>query len=372
MVLKGEAPGQPTYRIIDQFPTGPGREVYLAYHEVFRGPCIQKTVNLAGLPGSMLLSEPQLLERLSHDHIVTIREAQFDPADPSLVTFVMPFYEGGSALKHLLAGERFSVGQSVALCDDLLDALAYLHTEVGFVHRDVKLDNLLLDAPQRTGYLSDFGSATRLDANGRAPVAGFTLPYLDPASIPNGATTVQSDVYSAGLTLFELLSGTLLPRFDPAKATVRLPQGKRAYPDSVLIHAVHVPDPVRRVVNKAIHVDPTHRYQSASDFASALARAGRRAIDWTHTAGDGLDGEWLGTWPPNKPPARRRTYRVQSSVVARGVNAGLRRLEASYETDRGWRRFGGLVQDVAATDHAAVSKFFDTVDDAVAQNRAAR
>jgi len=284
----------------------------------------------------------------------------------------MPFYEGGSALKHLLAGGRFSVGQSLTLCDDLLDALAYLHTEVGFVHRDVKPDNLLLDAPQRTGYLSDFGSATRLDSNGHAPVAGFTLPYLDPASVPNGTTTVQSDVYSAGLTLFEMLSGSLLPRFDPAKATLRLPQGKRAYPDSVLVHAVHVPGPVRRVVNKAIQTDPTYRYPSAADFASALARAGRRVIDWRHAAGAGLDGEWLGTWPPSKPPARRRTYRVQSSLVARGVNAGARRLEAAYESGGGWRRFGGLVQDVAARDHAAVSKFFDTVDEAVAQNRAAR
>lgn len=215
MPLRGEA-ARPTYAITDQFRTGPGRSVYLAEHHVFQGPCIQKTVSLVGLADAMFSSEPQLIERLDHPHIVAIREAQFDPDDPDMVTYVMPFYAGGSAHDHVLGGNRFSVGQSLILAGHLLDALAYLHTEIGFIHRDVKGANLLLDTDVANGFLSDFGSAARIGPTGEVATGGFTLRYLDPAAA-TGTMTVQSDVFSAGMTIFEMLSGTLLFHFDPKK-----------------------------------------------------------------------------------------------------------------------------------------------------------
>lgn len=373
MPLHGEA-ARPTYVIQGQVPTGPGRAVYQAWHHIFNGPCMQKTVNLIGLPDAMFLSEPQLLQHLAHRHIVEVREAQYDPANPALVTYVMPYYPGGSAQDGLLTGDRYSVDQSLRLAGHLLDGLAHLHSH-GFIHRDVKPANLLLDASKRTGYLSDLGSAGRMDASGRVATAGFTQPYLDPSSWPPGAgvMTVRSDVYAAGLTLFELLSGTLLPKFDPAKATTRQAQGKRAYPDSALTYAPHVPAPVRRALNKAIAVDPAQRYASAADMATALARASRRVVDWVHTSTTATEDEWHGTWPPSREPADRRTYRVTSRAVLRGPSAGSRRLEASYLAGpTTWRRFGGLILDVPAGDSARTSKFFDTVDAAVAQIRAAR
>ncbi len=370
MPLRGEA-SRPTYAITDQYRTGPGRSVYLAHHHVFQGPCIQKTVSLLGLSDAMFSCEPQLIERLDHPHVVKIREAQFDPDDADMVTYVMRFYEGGSAHKYLLDGHRFSVGQALQLGGHLLDALAYLHAEIGFIHRDVKGDNLLLDAALVDGFLSDFGSAARIGPTGQVATGGFTLRYLDPAAA-SGMMTVQSDVFSAGLTIFEMLSGTLLFHFDPKKATNRLSNGRRPYPDSAFTHAPHVPDPVRRAVNKAIHADPSRRFESAADMASALARAGRRIIDWHQVTGDGLDGEWHGTWPPSKARSKRRQYRVTSSLVTRGSRAGKRRLEATYLAASVWRGFGGLTQYVGGDDHRAVSRFFDMVNASVAQNRAAR
>lgn len=372
MPLRGEA-ARPTYQITDQFDTGPGRAVYLAFHHVFQGPCIQKTVLLQGLGDAMFACEPQLIEQLSHPHIVTIREAQFDPDDDTMVTYVMPFYKGHSAHKQLEHGTRFSVSQSLSLGGHLLDALAYLHTELGFIHRDVKGDNLLLDGPLANGFLSDFGSAARAGPTGEVAAAGFTLRYLDPAVFTTGTMTVRSDVFSAGMTIFEMLSGTLLFKFNARQATERLTRGRRAYPDSAFAHAPHIPDPVRRAVNKALHADPAKRYNSAADMATALARAGRRVIDWAHSVGDGLDGEWIGTWPPGKPIGERRIYRVTSELMNRGPRAGQRHLAASYRTgENSWRGFGGLIQYVGGRDHAAVSKFFDNVNASVAQNRAAR
>lgn len=371
-MLRGEAT-QPTYDITRKFRTGPGREVYQAHHKVFNGPCIQKTVSLMGLNDSMFASEPQLIEQLDHPHIVKIREAQFDPDDASMVTYVMPFYDGGSVHDHLLGGGRFSTQQALTVGEHLLDALAYVHTEIGFIHRDVKAANLLLDGTRENGYLSDFGSAARTGPTGEVAAAGFTLRYLDPAVTSTGTMTVQSDVFAAGVTIFEMLSGTLLLSFDPKRATIRLGKGQRAYPDSAFLYAPHIPAPVRRAVNKALRVDPHQRFGSAADMTTALAGAARRSIDWDHVSGDGIDGEWLGTWPQNKPVGKRRTYRVTSDLVARGAKTGLRKLEATYRTNTGaWRGFGGLTQYAGGTDHAAVSKFFDTVDDSVAHNRAAR
>lgn len=372
MPLQGQAPAPPTYVNITQIVAQPGRIVYLADHQVFGGPCVQKTVPLMGMPDAMMLTEPQIIEQLDHPHIVRIREAQFDPHVPNAITYVMPRYAGGSVQGRLDTGATFSISQALVLAEHLLDALAYLHVEIGFVHRDVKPGNLLLDATISEGFLSDFGSAAKIGPGGTVNLAGCTLPYIDPAAAISGMMTVGSDVYGAGLTLFEMLSGTLLPRLDPAKASIRLGQGKRAYANGALAYAPHVPAAVRRVVNKAIAIEPATRFQSAADMATAVVRAGRSVIDWDRVAGSRLDGEWQGTWPPNKPSAKRRLYRVQSTVLTTGRRAGVRRLEASYETGSGWRRFGGLVDDVAAPDHRAVSRFFDRVDAEVAQIRAAR
>jgi serine/threonine protein kinase len=334
--------------------------VYEAYHEIFKGPCYQKTVPLAGMPDAMMLTEPQLLASLEHDHIVRIREAQFDPVDPTMVTYVMPNYEGGSVEKHLFSGGTFTIGQALGVAGHLLDALSYFHVDVGFVHRDVKPGNALLDAAQRTGYLSDFGSAARLTTSGTVRLAGFTLPYVDPAAFVGGGMTVASDVFGVGMTLFEMLSGTLLLRFNAAKATARLAKGQRAYPDSAFVYAPHVPQTVRRLVNKSIAADATRRFSTAAEMATAVAKAGRSVIDWARISGSGLNGEWHGTWPPSKPLAKRRRYRVESSVLTTGRNAGERRLEAYCDTGMGWRRFGGLVEVVDAADASTVSKFLQS------------
>jgi serine/threonine protein kinase len=320
----------------------------------------------------MLLSEPQIIDRLSHSNIVEIREAQFDPADASKVTYVMRAYGGGSVEGQLLGGGDFSVHQALILGTQLADALWYLHNSARFVHRDVKPGNLLMDTAKTTGYLSDFGSAGLLTSAETVMVGHFTLPYLDPEAFPSGVMTVGSDVYSAGLTIFEMLSGSLLPKFDPAMATVRLGKGRRAYPDSALRYAPHVPAALRRVINKAIQPTRSRRYDSAADLATALERARNRTIDWRHVSGAGLDGRWEGTWPPNKPVGMRRTYRVTSTVNTAGKRVGTRDLDATYLTSNGWRHFSGLTASCGPHDHAAVSKFFDTVHDAVAQIRAAR
>lgn len=371
--LRGEA-ARPTYSILRQVVRQPDREVHIAHHAVFGAPCIQKTVMLNGVADSVLVNEPLLVEKLDHPHIVRIREAQFDPAHPLRVTFVMPYYEGGSVDARLQRSGTFSVCHALRLCYQVLDALAYVHTTFGWAHRDIKGGNVLLDAAEENAYLSDFGSAARLDAAGNVPALGFTLPYLDPAA-RSGTMNARSDVYSTGLMLFEMLSGFLpLPgAYDPAKAQKRvLMEGKRAFTDAQLTHAPHVPAHVRRLVNKAMSCESSRRFAGAADFATAVDREERRAIDWGRVAGTGLGGEWQGGWPPRRASHDRRTYRVESTVLTRGKNAGKLRVVASFQAPgaTSFRGFGGLDKVIEPTSKA-LGRFFDDVDDAVAQNRAA-
>lgn len=372
MPLKGEHPTKPTYAIGSAIPAGPNLGVVTAYHDVFRRDCVQKTVALQGLNDSVYRNEPQLARDLSHPHVVEIWEAQHDPSIPDAVTFTMPHYRGGSVKDALEQGHLFSIYDAIKLCSHLLDALSYVHDDLRFVHRDVKPGNLLLNAARSAGFLSDFGSAARMDAAGHVITSGFTPAYLDPSAAVSGQMTAASDVYSAGLVLFEMLSGPIdWAKLDPAKAQARLISGQRPMPTSWLSYSPHVPGTLRRVVNKAIREDVAGRFKSAADMATKLSKI--RAIDWKHTSGTGLKGEWQGKWPPGKGPSQQRTYRVTARPLNAGKSKGQLRLEADYKSPTtAWRGFGVSDSTVARQDARAVAQFFSQIELSVAHNKAAR
>lgn len=173
------------------------RLVVLAHHQVFGGPCVQKTVMFSEQDGS-IWSEANLLARLRHPRLVEVREAQSDPEFPQFVTFVMPHYPGGSVVDALQVGHRFSIHRAIQVTLDLLEGLAFLHNEFRLVHRDVKGGNLLLSEDRGRGFLSDLGSASLANDDGEVPLANFTLAYLDPHTRLTDSMGFQSDVYSAG------------------------------------------------------------------------------------------------------------------------------------------------------------------------------
>jgi serine/threonine protein kinase len=166
MPLRGEAQRK-TYELRDRIAGGPATDdVYLAWHTVFQGPCVQKRVHVHGLEDALASNEPAFLDKLDHEHIVEVREAQWDPDQPGAITFVMRHYEGGSIEQALRTDYRFSVHQAITLSVHVLDALAYVERRYHGVHRDVKSGNMRMDTDRVTGYLSDFGSAATLDAKG--------------------------------------------------------------------------------------------------------------------------------------------------------------------------------------------------------------
>ena len=373
MPLRGEAK-RPTYTGLRPARGGTSL-VTVAFHEGFGDWRAQKTVPIHS--ASVAFREPRLLEQLDHPYIVDVSEAQYDPDRDHHITFVMPYYEGGSVAHCLVDGYRFSTGQAIEIGRNVLGALHHLHVEHGLVHRDMKGDNILLDRDRVHGYLADLELAEAIEADGTAPLAIGTYAYLAPECAVSQRYGPSADLYGLGMILFEMLNGRFeWENVDMNRVEQRVVRGQRSLPDrffSTVAFAPHIPDQLRRAVRVAVRKDPGSRFATAAEFVRALNRL--RYIDWRHDAGDGLDGTWTGTWPPQLPVARRTTYRVQSRVLDRGPNAGLRRLEVTY-ADAGaasFRRLSGFSdRTVEPADTEAVRSLFKDVAARAAQRRPAR
>lgn len=372
MPLRGENRKFPAYSQLRQIPGGANGLIHLGVHVGYGIACVQKTYDRPGRDDAIAFAEPRLLRSLDHPHIVRILDAQPDGDREHAVTMVMPAYPGGSLYDALTRGMLFSVGTIIELVGQIAGALDYLHTDRRLLHRDIKPQNLLMDGDGNL-VLCDFGTAAVMSATGHTASVRASMPYQPPETAGLGWMAAASDVYSLGLTAIEMLEGRFLyDELDAAVVQTRVDSGRRAYTGTVLASAArppHVPAALRTILGKCVAVDPTER-PSAAQLARDLAKL--VVVDWRHTEGTGVGGRWLGTWPPRARADRAVELEVTSRVLTAGRAVGKRRLQASYRrrTSAGWRTIGSDVSPLDIDDpqdSAAVSKFFKTVSDKVAQ-----
>ncbi len=372
MPLHGERLSKPTYAILRSLGGGTVGEAWVGFHEIFDRQVVQKRYSTIGLEDAVAHSEPRLMREITHAHVAEVLEAQFDPEMDHAITFVMPYYEGGSIADAFDEGYVFSIYDALKLTMQMLDALAHVHRHHRYIHRDMKPGNVFLNRARDRVYVGDWGSAALMDVNGQVAAIHGTLLYTAPEGGPeDGSMGITGDVYATGLTLYEMLNGPF-PYADisPEAAERRVAAGRRALPNSGFEHwDPCIPADLRTVVRKAIRPMPGDRYQSCSEFRRRLARV--RCIDWRRIEGrgDDLDGTWAGTWPAQLREAQRRRYRVTSRVLRTGYRA----LEAAEALPGStWRRFGVDDARVSSDDRAAVERFFAEVATKAAHRVAAR
>src|SRR5581483_3976043 len=341
MALRGDRRDRHTYVDLREIADG-SNQLMRCSNRVLGADCVQKTVPI-GSAGAAF-AEPRLLEALEHPHIPPVREAQFDPDRLHCITFVMPWYPGGSVARALVDGHCFSLHEVLGVIRDVLDALEYVHTVHGHVHRDVKTSNVLLDEARRAGFLTDFERAARFDRGGTAQAVLTTIFYMSPECAPSGRHSVRSDLYGVGMVLLEMLNGRFAwESFDPAATEQRVLAGRRSFPDRLVAPSAfgpQIPPDLVRIARRAVARDPAARFGSARAFLEALNRV--TAVDWRRRAGAGLEGEWVGTWPPRVRSEQRDRYRVTSTRLSAGRHAGMLRLIAEVQRPDSitWRRFG--------------------------------
>jgi eukaryotic-like serine/threonine-protein kinase len=150
--------------------------------------------------------EARSAARLSHPHVVAV----FDQGDDDGTLFLAMEYIQGHTLRDLIRKEApMAPAKALALIDPVLSALGAAH-QAGLIHRDVKPENVLLASDGRVK-VADFGLARAVSAETQHTATGGvligTVSYLSPELVVDGRADARSDVYAAGVVLYEMLTG---------------------------------------------------------------------------------------------------------------------------------------------------------------------
>lgn len=222
-------------------------------------------------------TEAKSAARLQHPNIVSVYDSD---RDGNVAFLVMEFIQGEDLKHHLDRGVRFQLDQSVAIVRDLLSALDYAHRQ-NVIHRDVKPANLLLEPSGRVK-LTDFGVARIQDSNEATRTQGSivgTLKYMAPEQVQGHSVDARTDLFAAGVVLYQLLTGRRPFDDDNDFAIMHQIIGKT--PEAPSNINPLLPKTLDAVVVKALSKARDERFATARDFALALQSACRRATDTT-------------------------------------------------------------------------------------------
>jgi serine/threonine protein kinase len=262
------------YKIEEQIGQGGMATVYKAYQS-----SINRHVAIKILP-TQYAQDPNFVKRfeqearaiaaLEHPHILPV----YDFGTQDGLTYMVMRYVRGGTLTNLM-GTPLSYERIVRLVSDVARALDYAHKQ-GVVHRDIKPSNILIDK-NGEALLTDFGIAKLIEgSSGATQLTGSgtilgTPAYMSPEQAKAQHVDGRSDVYSLGVVLYELLTGQQPFQAETPVAVV-LKHVSEPLPLPRLVKA-DVPEPLERVVLKAMAKEPGQRYQTAEEMGQALQAA---------------------------------------------------------------------------------------------------
>jgi tRNA A-37 threonylcarbamoyl transferase component Bud32 len=266
--------------------------------------------------------EARAVARLSHPHLVTVIDAGEDEGSPYIV---FEYIEGETLKDRIRRMGRLPVPEAVAYAIEIARALSCAHGH-RLVHRDVKPQNVLIDYEGRAK-VTDFGIARSLELDGLTAAGRVlgTTDYVSPEQALGHQVTEQSDIYSLGICLFEMLTGEVPFRADTQVAVAmkhvrdRLPDVQRVRPEvSSALAAVVERATAKEVANRYANVD-----EMVHDLEQVLAIEAARAGE---TSGEATTV--LQTLPSDTaefaPGRLRRPRRVAiATAVAVGLVAGV-------------------------------------------------
>lgn len=261
--------------------------------------------------------EAQLMARISNPGIVQIFDVGYAPEGAYYVAELVE----GESLAHRLRLGPLALWEASDVAEQLCRALGYAHAQ-RIVHCDVKPANVLISREGKVK-VGDFGVARLAEGTGNtsAGALGGTPKYMAPEQARGGATTPATDVYSAGVVLYEMLAGRA-----PFSGGSAVELALRHLSDVPPALDPAVPAPLTRVVAQALAKDPAERYADGQEMAEALSwlrgsqndpPRGEATPDTEHTRAAGIDPTLVV--PPTSPrrnvnpAARRRSIAMLTS-----------------------------------------------------------
>lgn len=209
--------------------------------------------------------EARAAASLNHQNIVRVNNLGTYKGYPYMVNELIT----GQTLRQILdIRGKFSIIESLDIMEQLCRAISYAHQH-GVIHRDIKPQNIFL-ASDGTIKLADFGIATFQNANHvtRSEIVIGSVHYMAPEISQGHPASERSDIYSMGITFFELITGKV-PFDSQSAVTVALMHIKDKFP-SIKKFNNKTPQCVEEIILKAVNKDPIDRYNSAEEMRSAI------------------------------------------------------------------------------------------------------
>jgi serine/threonine protein kinase len=260
------------FRLEEQIGSGGMSTVYRAFDEVLERSVAIKMMHASiaedGVQLERFRREARTAAQISHAHVVTVIDAGEDSGHPFIV---LEYVEGETLKDRIRRSGPLPVPEAVAYAIEIGHALQAAHAE-RLVHRDVKPQNVLLDVEGRAK-VTDFGISRSLDQEGLTATGRVlgTTDYVSPEQALGEAVTEQSDVYSLGVVLYEMLAGTV-PFKAESQVGVAMKHVRDPIPDVQRVRPA-VSAALAAVVERATAKELRNRYRSVDEMLGDLEQA---------------------------------------------------------------------------------------------------
>ena len=279
MFFRGQTIGK--YRILSPLGSGGFGSVYLAEDTWIDKKVAIKVPHKQNLDFGEMVKEPRLLASMSHPNIVTVLTAEKEEG----VFFIVMEYVPGETLEQRIMREgALDVTRALDFTCQICNAVDHAH-RAGILHRDLRPGNMLVSD---SGMLkvTDFGTSRFLEIAAHGTTVIGSPPYMAPEQFL-GKAVFASDVYSIGVTMYQMLTGSL-PYETPAPGDIeRLMRGELV--TSPRLRNAKIPKAINDIVLRALAADIPARYQRASDLLGEVLAARGPAPRRTPRAAGGAD-----------------------------------------------------------------------------------
>lgn len=256
------------YKIIDHLGTGGMATVWLGYDTILDRNVAIKTFKIDANDEDAVKRfnrEAKAVTSLSHPNIVSIYDVE---NEGDFYYLILEYVEGMTLKDYMMKNPKMPIETIVHISKQIADGLCHAHQN-GIIHRDIKPQNILMNE-NLTCKITDFGIARAYGDTTLTQTNQMlgTVYYLSPEQARGNVATAQSDIYSLGILIFEMITGQIPFKGESAVA-IALKHLQEELPD-IDKYRENVPQSVKNIVLKATMKNPNERYISSKELAEDL------------------------------------------------------------------------------------------------------